>query len=158
MPESYPNQKTVWVHRDMPKQTKENKRPYVVAYTDVIPQAAQNLGTKHTAFKLYLYCLCNQDNYHFALSPQDFANQYGVSVKSAKDAVNELIAAGYLVCREKKTYDFYETPHEDGIEPVEEIRKKFKTKSGNVLELTFSELVEKLGDKKKAEEKWRNAQ
>lgn len=158
MVESYPNQKMVYINRDMPKQTKENKRPYVVAYTDVITQAAQNLGTKHTAFKLYLYCLCNQDNYHFALSPQDFSNQYGVSLKAAKDAVNELIAAGYLVLREKKTYDFYETPHIDDIEPLDEIRKKFKTKSGKELELTFSELVEKLGDKNKAEEKWRNAQ
>ena len=142
----------------MPKQTKENKRSYVVAYTDVITQAAQNFGTKHTAFKLYLYCLCNQDNYHFALSPQDFANEYGVSLKSAKDAVNELIAAGYLVLRNKKTYDFYETPHLDDLEPVDEVRKKFETKSGKVLELTFSELVEKLGDRNKAEEKWRNAQ
>lgn len=158
MPESYPNQKMVQIHRDMPKQSKENKRPFVAAYTDVISQAAANLGTKHTAFKLYLYCLCNQDNYYFALSPQDFANQYGVSLKSAKDAVNELIAAGYLILREKKTYDFYETPHDNSIEPENEVRKRFKTKSGNVLELTFSELVEKLGDRNKAEEKWRNAQ
>ena len=156
--ESFPNQKMVQIHRDMPKQTKENKRPYVIAYTDVISEAAKNLGTKHTAFKLYLYFLCNREDYFSALSPQDFANQYGVSLKAAKDAVNELIAAGYLVHREKKTYDFYETPHNDEIEPVEEIRKKFKTKSGNVLELTFDELVEKIGDKKAAEEKWRNAQ
>lgn len=147
----------IHIHRDMPKQTKENKKPYVVAYTDAIEAAAQNIH-KPSSFKLYLYLLGNQDNYYSALSTQDFANRYGVSVKAAKDAVNDLIALGYLVLRGKKTYDFYEIPHIDDIEAVEVVRKKFKTKSGKELELTFSELVEKLGDKNKAEEKWRNAQ
>lgn len=157
MPESYPNQKMVQIHREMPKQTKENKRPFIAAYTERIEAAALNLGTKHTAFKLYLYCLANQDNYRFALSPQDFANKYGVSLKSAKDAVNELIAAGYLVLREKKTYDFYETPHTTDIEPVEEIKKSFKINGGEIMELTYTELENTVGDKKRAEEIWRNA-
>lgn len=158
MPESYPNQKVVQIHRDMPKETKENKRAYVVAYNDVIAKAATNLGTKHTAFKLFLYLLCNKDNYRFALSPQDFSNEYGVSLKAAKEAVNELVSAGYLVLREKKTYDFYETPHNDDIEPAAEVKKKFQTKSGKSLELTFSELLDYVGSKEIAEEKWRNAQ
>lgn len=156
--ESYPNQKIVQIHRNMPKQTKDSKKPFVVAYTDVIGKASTNLGTKHTAFKLYMYLLCNQDNYRFALSPQAFANEFGVSLKSAKDAVNDLIEAGYLVLREKKTYDFYETPHFDELEPENEIRKTFKTKSGKTLELTFTELVDYVGSKEKAEEKWRTAQ
>lgn len=149
---SYPNQKTVLVHRDMPKQTKENKRPYVIAYTDAISQAATNLGTKHTAFKLYLYLLCNQDNYLSALSPQDFANEYGVSLKAAKDAVNDLIAAGYLVLREKKSYDFYETPRDNDIKPQEEVKKQFQSK-GEVLELTYAELEARVG-KERAKELW----
>lgn len=156
MIESYPNQKMVWIHRDMPKQTKENKRAFVAAYTEAIEAAARNIH-KPTSFKLFMYFLCNKDEYRFALSPQDFANRYGVSLDSAKDAVNDLIALGYLVLREKKTYDFYETPHNDDLEPVEAVRKKFETKSGKVLELTFTELVEKLGSKERAEEKWRNA-
>jgi hypothetical protein len=104
-----------------------------------------------------MYFLNNKDTYHFALSTQDFATRYGVSLDSAKDAVNDLIALGYLVLREKKAYDFYETPHDDDLEPEAEVRKSFKTKSGKTLELTYSELVEKVG-KEKAEEKWRNAQ
>ena len=156
MAESYPNQKMVQIHRDMPKQTKDNPRTFTAVYTDNIEAAATNLGTKHTAFKMYLYLLSNKDNYKFALSPQDFANKYGVSLKAAKDAVNDLIAAGYLVLREKKTFDFYETPHNDEIEPVEEVRKQFRTVSGKTLELTFSELVAKMGDRNKAEEKWRD--
>lgn len=157
MPESYPNQKMVQIHRDMPKQTKENKRPFVVAYTDAIEAAAQNIH-KPSTFKLYLYCICNRDNYHFALSPQDFATRYGISLDSAKDAVKDLIALGYLVLREKKTYDFYETPCAIEIEPVEVIRKKFKFKNGDVLDMTLSELTERIGNQEKAEEIWRNAQ
>lgn len=157
MAESYPNQKMVQVHRDMPKQTKDNPRTFTAVYTDNIEAAATNLGTKHTAFKMYLYLLSNKDNYKFALSPQDFANKYGVSLKAAKDAVNDLIAVGYLVLREKKTYDFYETPHSEEIEPVEEVRKRFKFKSGEVKELTFNELAEMTGQEK-AKEIWRNAQ
>lgn len=155
--ESYPNQRTVQIHRNMPKQTKENKRPFVVAYTDAIEAAAQNIH-KATSFKLYMYFLNNKDTYHFALSTQDFATRYGVSPDSAKDAVNDLIALGYLVLRDKKTYDFYETPHDDDLEPEAEVRKSFRTKSGKILELTFTELVEKLGSKERAEEKWRDAQ
>lgn len=154
--ESYPNQKIVQIHRDMPKQTKENKKPYIVAYTDAIEQASQNIK-KPTSFKLYLYLLCNQDNYKFALSTQDFANKYGVSIDSAKDAVNNLISLGYLVNRGKKTYDFYEVPQNNDIEPVEEVKKSFRINGGEVVELSFTELAEKVGDKNKAEEIWRNA-
>ena len=155
MPESYPNQKTIFIHRNMPKQTKEDKRPFVAAYTDSIETAARTIH-KPTSFKLYMYFLCNKNEYRFALSPQDFSNRYGVSVDAAKDAVNDLISLGYLVLREKKTYDFYEYPKEENIEPVEEIRKRFR-KDGEILELTYTELIEKVG-KERAEKIWRNAQ
>lgn len=157
MPVSYPNQKMVYINRDMPKQTKESKRPYVVAYTDVIAKASTTLGTKHTAFRLFMYLLCNKDNYYFALSPQDFADEFGVSLKSAKDAVNDLIASGYLVLREKKVYDFYEVPHSLDIEPVETKKKKFKMKDGSIREFSYEELVDRMGEEK-ANNAWRNAQ
>ena len=48
-----PHQRIITVKRDMPKQSKENKRPYMIAYTDVIEEAARNLSTVGE-FKVYL--------------------------------------------------------------------------------------------------------
>lgn len=152
--QSYPNQKMVYINREMPKQSKENKRSYMVAYNDNIATAMQYLK-KASSIKLYFYLLGNVDNYHFALSTQDVANKCGISVVSAKDAVNDLIEKGFLVLREKKTYDFYELPQADiGLEPEEEVKKKFRRKDGEVQELSYSELVALCGEAK-AQELWR---
>lgn len=156
MPVSYPNQRTICIHKETPKATKENKRPYMIAYIDLIEAAARNIH-KPSSFKLYMYLISNVDGYTFALSTQDFSEKYGISQDSAKDAVNDLIALGYLVQRQKRTYDFYESPKLEDIEPVIEVKKQFKTKSGEVLELTLNELIDKVG-KDKAEEAWRKAQ
>ena len=69
-----PNQRIFTVKRDMPKQSKENKRPYMIAYTDAIEEAGRNLSTVG-AFKVYMYCISNQDNYRFGCSPQDIADK-----------------------------------------------------------------------------------
>ncbi len=144
----------VCINREMPKQSKENKRPYMVAYNDNIAAAMQDLK-KASSLKLYIYLLGNTDNYRFALSTQDVADKCGISVVSAKDAVNDLIEKGFLVLREKKTYDFYELPQVDiGLEPEEEIKKKFRRKSGEVQELSYSELIALCGETK-AQELWR---
>lgn len=157
MPVSYPNQKVVVINRDIPKQTKENKDPYMIAYTKHIEEAAQNIH-KVSSFKLYLYLLANQNNYRFALSTQDFADRYGLSIDAAKTAVNDLISLGYLVLRDKLTFDFYEKPRliED-IQPQVIIKKKFLNKDDEPIELTFDELAAKVG-KEKAESIWRSAQ
>ena len=144
----------IYVNREMPKQTKENKRSYMIAYNDNIEAAMQKLE-KASSIKLYFYLLGNIDNYHFALSTKDISDRCNISVVSAKNAVNDLIEKHFLVLREKKTYDFYELPQEDiGLEPEEEVRKKFKRKSGEVQELSYSELVALCGEAK-AKELWR---
>lgn len=143
----------VCINREMPKQTKENKRSYMIAYNDNIAAAMKDLN-RVSSLKLYIYLLGNTDNYHFALSTQDVADKCGLNLKSAKEAVNDLIEKKYLVLREKKTYDFYEVAKTE-IEPVEEIKKEFKV-NGELRVITFVELVELCnGDKDRAIELWR---
>lgn len=151
---SFPNQKIIHVNKEMPKQTKDNKRPYSITYIDSIELASQNIH-KGVSFRLYMYLINNQDKYAAALSPQDFSDRYGVSLNSAKEAVNDLISLGYLVQRAKNIYDFYEIPHAETIEPVEEIKKKFKI-NGEVFELTLNELID-LAGKEKAMAAWEAA-
>ena len=152
---TYANQRRITIHREVPKGTKESKRSYVIAYNDNINDAMKNLS-KATSFKVYMYMLGNVDEYRFALSTQDISNTTGISLKSAKDAINELIDLGYLVLREKHTYDFYERPRGEELVAVEEKKKKFKTKAGKEIELTFAELAERVGEEK-AKSAWVNA-
>ena len=151
-----PHQRIITIKRDMPKQSKDNKRPYMIAYTDAIEEAGRNLSTVG-AFKVYMYCISNQDNYRFGCSPQDIADKYGISLKTAKDGIDKLIENGYLISTGKNTYEFHERPVEIGLEPVDTIRKKFRTKKGNVIELTYAELVDRVGQDK-ASIAWTNAQ
>lgn len=155
--QTYPNQKRVVISREMPKQTKDSKRAYMIAYKDNI-EAAMKTITKISSLKLYIYLISNVDNYYFALSTQDVSDTCGISLQSAKDAVNDLIEKRYLVLKDKKTYIFYETPHgELDLEPEEEVRKKFRRKSGEIQELTYAELVA-LGGEEKAKKLWEAAQ
>lgn len=152
---TYANQRRITIHREVPKGTKESKRSYVIAYNDNINNAMKNLS-KATSFKVYMYMLGNVDNYHFALSTQDIADVCGMSKDTAKSAVNDLIEKGYLVLREKHSYDFYERPRGEELVAVEEKKKKFKTKAGKEIELTFAELAERVGEEK-AKSAWINA-
>lgn len=140
-----PNQRIITVKRDMPKQSKENKRPYMIAYTDVIEEAARNLSTVGE-FKVYLYMINNQDNYKFGCSPQNIADRYGLNIDTVKKAINKLIEKGYIV-KTKGTYEFHEKPLVLDLEPIEEVRKKFSSK-GQILELTYIELVELVGEER----------
>ena len=140
-----PHQRIITVKRDMPKQSKENKRPYMIAYTDVIEEAARNPSTVGE-FKVYLYMINNQDNYKFGCSPQNIADRYGLNIDTVKKAINKLIEKGYIV-KTKGTYEFHEKPLVLDLEPIEEVRKKFSSK-GQILELTYAELVELVGEER----------
>lgn len=140
-----PHQRIITVKRDMPKQSKENKRPYMIAYTDVIEEAARNLSTVGE-FKVYLYMINNQDNYKFGCSPQNIADRYGLNIDTVKKAINKLIEKGYII-KTKGTYEFHEKPLVLDLEPIEEVRKKFSSK-GQILELTYIELVELVGEER----------
>lgn len=148
-----PNQRIIKINREKVNY-KDSKRPYMIAYTDLIEQASQDLSGG--AFKVYIYMISNQDNYKFGCSPQDISNRYGLNVDTVKKAINKLIEKGYLV-KNNGTYEFYEKPLVLDLEPVEKVKKKFRTKNGNIIELTYDELIYKVGQDR-ASIAWAKAQ
>ena len=61
---------------------------------------------------LYLYLCGNQAGFPLALSSADVQKRLGISDSSYRRAVEDLLAAGYLMMRndKKNTMDFYTSP------------------------------------------------
>lgn len=102
----YANQRNFTVNREIP--TKNTREAYLTIYCRNLIAAARDLNGN--AFKLYCYIASNRNGYSFDFSPQDFINQYGVSINSARSSVQELITKGYLVETKHNFYQFYEVP------------------------------------------------
>lgn len=102
----YANQRNFTVNREIP--TKNTREAYLTIYCRNLIAAARDLNGN--TFKLYCYIASNRNGYSFDFSPQDFINQYGVSINSARSSVQELITKGYLVETKHNFYQFYEVP------------------------------------------------
>ena len=105
---THPNQRTIIINREIPKKTKEDKRPYMIAYLNNLAAAGKDLNG--VAFKLYCYFLGNEDRYNLAFSPKDFTNNYGGSVRAAQIAFKELEDKGYIWLDKGNTFHFNELP------------------------------------------------
>lgn len=102
---SYPNQSTVTIHKP---QYKEN---FLQVAIDEWQEAFINLPAR-ISFAMYIYLCSNANGFPLALSPADFMKQLNVSKSSYDRAVDDLLAAGYLMMRndKKNTMDFYTSP------------------------------------------------
>ena len=114
---SYPNQSTITIHK--PKY----ERDFLQVSIDEWQVAFATLP--RISFGLYLYLCGNQDNYRFALSSVDVQRSLGVSDSSYRRAVEDLLAAGYLMMRngKKNTMDFFTSP-----QPTTYVKKERKKK------------------------------
>lgn len=99
-----PNQKITQVH----KEPTDEKNIYAKINNEALCKAAMDL--KGSTFKLWIYFAKNQNNYQFELSSKAVENYCGISDKTYRESVKELISKGYLVQRCKNYYDFYEIP------------------------------------------------
>ena len=74
---------------------------------------------------MYLYLCGNQDGFPLALSSADVQKRLNVSDSSYRRAVEDLLAAGYLMMRndKKNTMDFYTSP-----QPTTYVKKESKKK------------------------------
>lgn len=105
MPETYPNQRTVTIHKE------PLNKNFLSINLDVLREACQRL----TAYelKLYLYLASNKDNYNLALSQVAVTNAVNLPRSTYYDQVKNLVNKGYLVNRGGNKYDFYEIPQND---------------------------------------------
>ena len=101
---SYPNQSIVTIHKP---QYKENFLQVAIGEWEnafvVLPRSS---------FGLYLHLCGNQNGFPLALSSADIQKRLGISDSSYRRAVDDLLAAGYLMMRNdnKRTLDFYTMP------------------------------------------------
>ncbi len=115
---SYPNQSIVTIHKP---QYKEN---FLQVSIDEWQEAFIKLP--RISFGLYLYLCGNKDTYELALSSADVQKRLNVSDSSYRRAVEDLLAAGYLIMRndKKNTMDFYTWP-----QPTTYVKTERKKKS-----------------------------
>ena len=79
-----------------------------------------------SSFGLYLYLCGNQNGYPLSLSSVAVQQALGISDSSYRRAVEDLLAAGYLIMRNdnERTLDFYTSP-----QPTSYMKKERKKKS-----------------------------
>ena len=116
---SVPNQSNVTIH----------KPQYTGNFLQVAIDEWQTAFIKLPArisFAMYIYLCSNANGFPLALSPADFMKQLHVSKSSYDRAVDDLLAAGYLMMRndKKNTMDFYTSP-----QPTTYVKKETKKKN-----------------------------
>lgn len=102
MPETYPNQRMICVHRE--RATSD----FLGIKNENWQAASRNLGAH--ALQLYLYLASNANNYTLALSPAAIRQDIGMARSTYHDQFHKLVDRGYLVHSHGNTYAFYETP------------------------------------------------
>ena len=119
------NQSIVTIHKP---QYKEN---FLQVSIDEWQEAFIKLPAR-ISFAMYIYLCSNANGFPLALSPADFMKQLNVSKSSYDRAVDDLLAAGYLMMRngKKNTMDFYTSPQPTNYEKKERNKKKPVTSGG----------------------------
>lgn len=114
---SYPNQSIVTIHKP---QYRENFLQVAIAEWE-----EAFIKLPRISFGLYLYMSGNQDGFPLSLSSADVQKRLNVSDSSYRRAVEDLLAAGYLMMRNdnERTLDFYTSP-----QPTSYMKKERKKK------------------------------
>ena len=99
---TFPNQKMVTVHREVPK------TDFLGIKNENWQSAARDLGPY--ALMLYLYFAANANGYTLALSPVAIRQAIGMAQSTYRDQIEKLISKGYLVPSGGNSFDFYEVP------------------------------------------------
>ena len=115
---SYPNQKIITIH----------KPQYLENFLQVAIDEWQEafITLPRSSFGLYLYLCGNQNGFPLSLSSADVQKRLNVSDSSYRRAVEDLLAAGYLIMRNdnEHTLDFFTSP-----QPTTYVKKERKKKS-----------------------------
>lgn len=113
------NMKNIVINRTLPQ--KGDKKKFLSVYYDNLSLASKLLNDS-TAFKIFLYLLCNSDKYTEQFTENKVINDFGVDRSKIDKAILELEEKGYLIKLSDSSYQFYETPKETKrfyIQPIE---------------------------------------
>ena len=115
---SFPNQSIVTIHK--PKYEGDFVQVSIAEWQEAFARLPR------ISFGLYLYLCGNKDTFELALSSADVQKRLHVSDSSYRRAVDDLLAAGYLMMRndKKNTMDFYTLP-----QPTTYVKKERKKKN-----------------------------
>ena len=102
MPQTYPHQRTITIHREPAKQN------FLGIQNDNWQAAARDLGGHATL--LYLYLASNANGFALALSQKAVTEAIGMPRSTYHDQFHKLVSKGYLVLEHGNTYAFYEKP------------------------------------------------
>lgn len=102
MPTTYPNQRTITIHRE------PIKSDFLGIKNENWQAAARDLGAH--SLMLYLYFASNSNNYKLALSPVAIRQAIGMPRSTYQDQFARLVDKGYLVQTNGNTYNFFEKP------------------------------------------------
>ena len=98
--DTFPNQKQVKIIRETVEKSKENGRPYLIAYCDNLKEAMLSLTP--AAFKVYVCLLFNADGFKLRFSPENIHKITGLCKDTIRKAMTQLEQKGYL-----KSIDWY---------------------------------------------------
>ena len=128
MPNTYPNQRMVKIHREAVK------ADFLGIKNENWKAASRNL--RPPAFMLYLYLASNANNFTVALSPAAIRQEIGMARSTYHDQFHILVDKGYLVPSHGNTFEFYEIPQPRTAQtaPKEEM-------SDDGYDFTYDELV-----------------
>ena len=102
MPQTFPNQRMVRVHRE------RAQSDFLGIKNENWMYASRDLGAH--ALRLYLYLAANADGYNLALSPAAIRQAIAMPRSTYQDQFVKLIDKGYIVQESGNVYNFYETP------------------------------------------------
>ena len=104
--ETFPNQKQVKIIREKVLESKENGRPYLIAYLDNLKEAMLLLTP--AAFKVYVCLLFNANNFKLRFSPENIHKMTGLCKDTIRKAMTQLERMGYVESIDMFRYVFRE--------------------------------------------------
>lgn len=112
----FANQNTLTIRKENVNTKATGKEPYLISYKRNLVEAMNELSG--TAFKVYVFLLCNADAFQMDFSPAYIAREIGVHRDSVRKALKEFENKGFMSLLKNQSiysgvchYDFFEVRH-----------------------------------------------
>jgi DNA-binding transcriptional regulator YhcF (GntR family) len=150
------NQRRIKVNRT--NVAKNSGLTYACIYRYSLENAMVNL--KPSTFKVWIWLASNKPNFTVEYSPAYLSKVINISINTAKSAFNELKEKGYIVEDDMRghLFNFYEEPQQaKKINIFKEKREFIDNDTGEILNLSFEELLNSVENEIEARQLWEDA-